>query len=162
MSMLMPTRRNRNLLSDFMFDPFDAFFNTPTPAASTPTLMRTDIKETANGFEMTIDLPGFKKEDVLAELKDGYLHIEAQTKSESEDKDASGTYVRKERFSGKCSRTFYPRIVHPFSSVHPFYRIHSPDKHGHAIPPPSPHGERTALKNSATRKESGLWPLSCV
>lgn len=107
MSMLMPTRRNRNLLSDFMFDPFDAFFNTPTPAASTPTLMRTDIKETANGFEMTIDLPGFKKEDVLAELKDGYLHIEAQTKSESEDKDASGTYVRKERFSGKCSRTFY-------------------------------------------------------
>lgn len=107
MSMLMPTRRNRNLLSDFMFDPFDAFFNAPTPAASTPTLMRTDIKETANGFEMTIDLPGFKKEDVLAELKDGYLHIEAQTKSESEDKDASGTYVRKERFSGKCSRTFY-------------------------------------------------------
>ena len=107
MSMLMPTRRNRNLLSDFMFDPFDAFFNTPTPAASTPTLMRTDIKETESGFEMTIDLPGFKKEDVQAELKDGYLHIEAQTKSETEDKDANGTYVRKERFSGKCSRTFY-------------------------------------------------------
>ena len=107
MSMLMPTRRNRGLLSDFMFDPFDAFFNTPMPSASTPTLMRTDIKETESGFEMTIDLPGFKKEDVQAELKDGYLHIEAQTKSETEDKDANGTYVRKERFSGKCSRTFY-------------------------------------------------------
>ena len=86
MSMLMPTRRNRGLLSDFMFDPFDAFFNTPMPSASTPTLMRTDIKETESGFEMTIDLPGFKKEDVQAELKDGYLHIEAQTKSETEDK----------------------------------------------------------------------------
>ena len=107
MSMLMPTRRNRGLLSDFMFDPFDAFFNTPMPSASTPTLMRTDIKETDEGFEMTIDLPGFKKEDVQAELKDGYLHIEAQTKSETEDKDKNGTYVRKERFSGKCSRTFY-------------------------------------------------------
>ena len=107
MSMLMPTRRNRGLLSDFMFDPFDAFFNTPMPSAQTPTLMRTDIKETDGGFEMTIDLPGFKKDDVNAELKDGYLHIEAQTKSETEDKDASGTYVRKERFSGKCSRTFY-------------------------------------------------------
>ena len=107
MSMLMPTRRNRGLLSDFMFDPFDAFFNTPMPSASTPTLMRTDIKETESGFEMTIDLPGFKKEDGQAELKDGYLHIEAQTKSETEDKDANGTYVRKERFSGKCSRTFY-------------------------------------------------------
>ena len=78
MSMLMPARRNRGLLSDFMFDPFDAFFNTPMPSASTPTLMRTDIKETESGFEMTIDLPGFKKEDVQAELKDGYLHIEAR------------------------------------------------------------------------------------
>ena len=67
MSMLMPTRRNRGLLSDFMFDPFDAFFNTPMPSASTPTLMRTDIKETESGFEMTIDLPGFKKEDVQAD-----------------------------------------------------------------------------------------------
>lgn len=107
MSMLMPTRRNRSLLSDFMFDPFDAFFNTPMPSNQTPTLMRTDIKETTDGFEMVIDMPGFKKEDVNAELKDGYLHIEAETSSESEDKDANGTYVRKERFSGKCSRTFY-------------------------------------------------------
>ena len=107
MSMLMPTRRNRSLLSDFMFDPFDALFNAPMPSAQTPTLMRTDIKETEGGFEMIIDMPGFKKEDVQAELKDGYLHISAQTHSESEDKDAAGTYVRKERFSGKCSRTFY-------------------------------------------------------
>ena len=107
MSMLMPTRRNRGLLSDFMFDPFDAFFNTPMPTAQPTTLMRTDIKETDDGFEMIIDMPGFKKDDVHAELNDGYLHIEAETKSESEDKDSNGTYVRKERFSGKCSRTFY-------------------------------------------------------
>ena len=52
-------------------------------------------------------MPGFKKDDVQAELKDGYLTINAQTQGESEDKDEQGTYVRKERFSGKCSRTFY-------------------------------------------------------
>ena len=112
MAMLMPMRRNRNLLSELMSDPFDAFFNAasaPMQAMQkmSPTLMRTDIKETDGGYELTIDLPGFKKDDVQAELKDGYLTIAAQTQSESEDKDEKGTYVRKERFSGKCSRTFY-------------------------------------------------------
>ena len=112
MAMMVPMRRNRNLLSELMTDPFDAFFNAasaPMQAMQkmSPTLMRTDIKETDAGFELTIDLPGFKKDDVQAELKDGYLTITAQTQSESEDKDEEGTYVRKERFSGKCSRTFY-------------------------------------------------------
>ena len=112
MAMLMPMRRNRNLLSELMSDPFDAFFDAATAPVQamqkmSPTLMRTDIKETDAGFELTIDLPGFKKDDVQAELKDGYLTIAAQTQSESEDKDEKGTYVRKERFSGKCSRTFY-------------------------------------------------------
>ena len=112
MAMMVPMRRNRNLLSELMTDPFDAFFNAasaPMQAMQkmSPTLMRTDIKETDGGYELTIDLPGFKKDDVQAELKDGYLTINAQTQGKSEDKDEQGTYVRKERFSGKCSRTFY-------------------------------------------------------
>ena len=112
MAMMVPMRRNRNLLSELMTDPFDAFFNAasaPMQAMQkmSPTLMRTDIQETDGGYELTIDLPGFKKDDVQAELKDGYLTINAQTQGESEDKDEQGTYVRKERFSGKCSRTFY-------------------------------------------------------
>ena len=112
MAMMVPMRRNRNLLIELMTDPFDAFFNAasaPMQAMQkmSPTLMRTDIKETDGGYELTIDLPGFKKDDVQAELKDGYLTINAQTQGESEDKDEQGTYVRKERFSGKCSRTFY-------------------------------------------------------
>ena len=112
MAMMVPMRRNRNLLSELMTDPFDAFFNAasaPMQAMQkmSPTLMRTDIKETDGGYELTIDLPGFKKDDVQAELKDGYLTINAQTQGESEDKDEQGTYVRQERFSGKCSRTFY-------------------------------------------------------
>ncbi|BAK45425.1 Hsp20/alpha crystallin family protein [Eggerthella sp. YY7918] len=112
MAMMVPMRRNRNLLSELMTDPFDAFFDAaaaPMQAMQkmSPTLMRTDIKETDSGFELVIDLPGFKKDDVQAELKDGQLTITAQTQSESEDKDEEGTYVRKERFSGKCSRTFF-------------------------------------------------------
>lgn len=112
MTMMVPMRRNRNLLSELMTDPFDAFFNAASAPMQAmqkmaPTLMRTDIKETDGGFELVIDLPGFKKDDVQAELKDGQLTINAQTKSETEDKDEAGTYVRKERFSGKCSRTFY-------------------------------------------------------
>lgn len=112
MAMMVPMRRNRNLLSELMTDPFDAFFDAasaPVQAMQkmSPTLMRTDIKETDAGYELTIDLPGFKKDDVQADLKDGYLAITAQTQSETEDKDEKGTYVRKERFSGKCSRTFY-------------------------------------------------------
>ena len=112
MAMMVPMRRNRNLLSELMTDPFDAFFNAasaPMQAMQkmSPTLMRTDIKETDGGYELTIDLPGFKKDDVQAELKDGYLTINAQTQGESADNDEQGTYVRKESFSGKCSRTFY-------------------------------------------------------
>lgn len=108
MAMMVPMRRNRNLLSELMTDPFDAFLDAAAPMQKMPTaLMRTDIKEADAGYELTIDLPGFKKDDVQAELKDGYLTITAQTQSETEDKDEKGTFVRKERFSGKCSRTFY-------------------------------------------------------
>lgn len=109
MTMMVPMRRSRDLLSTLMTDPFDAFLDAASAPLQkmSPTLMRTDIKETDEGYEMTIDLPGFKKEDVQAELKDGYLSITAQTQSETEDKDEKGTFVRKERFSGKCSRTFF-------------------------------------------------------
>lgn len=71
MAMMVPMRRNRNLLSELMTDPFDAFFNAASAPMQkmSPTLMRTDIKETDAGFELTIDLPGFKKDDVQAELK---------------------------------------------------------------------------------------------
>lgn len=109
MAMMVPMRRNRNLLSELMTDPFDAFFDAATAPVQKmpPTLMRTDIKETPTDYQLTIDLPGFKKEGVQAELKDGYLTITAQTASKTEDKSEDGTFVRKERFSGTCSRTFY-------------------------------------------------------
>lgn len=71
------------------------------------TVMRTDIKETDAGFELSIDLPGYKKEDVQAELKDGYLNITAKTNQENDEKDDNGKYIRRERYYGSCSRSFY-------------------------------------------------------
>ena len=104
MTMLVP-RRRRSVFDDLMSDPFDSFFsNLPQPQA-TPTLMRTDIKEDEAGYEIIIDLPGFSKENVTAELKEGILKISAKTDHESEEKN--GTYLRRERFTGQCSRQFY-------------------------------------------------------
>ena len=104
MTMIVP-RRNRSLFDPFMNDPFDSFFgNMPAPQA-TPNLMRTDIKETEDGFEIVMDLPGFDKENVAAELKDGILKVSAKTTSDTEEN--TGTYLRRERFTGQCSRQFY-------------------------------------------------------
>lgn len=104
MTMLVP-RRSRSLFDPFMTDPFEGFFsNMPAPQA-TPNLMRTDIRENENSYEIVIDLPGFDKENVAAELKEGVLKVSAKTSSETEEN--TGTYLRRERFSGQCSRQFY-------------------------------------------------------
>ena len=69
--------------------------------------MKTDIKDTDQGYEITMNLPGVKKEDVKAELKDGYLTISATSNSNKDEKDNNGRYIRRERYSGSCSRSFY-------------------------------------------------------
>ncbi len=104
MAMIVP-RRNRNPFDMFLSDPFDTFFGHTPVQQSTPNLMRTDIKELDDRIEIVIDLPGFDKENVAAELKEGMLSVTAHTEAETED--AQGTYVRKERFAGRCSRSFY-------------------------------------------------------
>ena len=104
-NMMIP--RRRNFFDDFMMSPFDAFFDTPTNGKSATSLMKTDVRETETAYELAIDLPGVKKEDVTAELKNGYLKVTATTKRETEDKDDKGTYLRKERFEGSCTRSFY-------------------------------------------------------
>ena len=99
--MLMPSIFNDNLFDDF----FD--FNYPTFRYDTTELMKTDIKETDNGYEVTMNLPGVKKEDVKAELKDGYLTIQASSNPSKDEKDNDGRYIRRERYAGTCSRSFY-------------------------------------------------------
>ena len=100
--MLMPSIFGENLLDDFFDFPFGSNYT-----ATDSSLMKTDIKEMENGYEVTMNLPGVKKEDVKAELKDGYLTISASSNSNKDEKDEEGRYIRRERYSGSCSRSFY-------------------------------------------------------
>ncbi len=75
-------------------------------------VMNTDIKESDSGYEMTIDLPGFKKDEVKVALENGYLTISAakgieNSEAESEEEKKKGNYIRRERYSGSCERSFY-------------------------------------------------------
>lgn len=69
--------------------------------------MKTDIKEVDGNYELDMDLPGFKKEDVQIELDNGYLTIYANSRHDVEDKDDKGNFIRQERYVGSCSRSFY-------------------------------------------------------
>ena len=69
--------------------------------------MKTDVRDTKDGYELDIDMPGFAKEDIKAELKDGYLTISAASKKDNDQKDENGKYIRRERYAGSCSRSFY-------------------------------------------------------
>lgn len=100
--MLMPSIFRDNLLDDFFDYPFHGAHD-----YGMNELMKTDVKETEQGYEMTMNLPGVKKENVRAELKDGYLTISAASNSENDEKDQEGRYIRRERYSGSCSRSFY-------------------------------------------------------
>ena len=86
---------------------FDDFLDFSAPANSRSELMNTDIKETEKGYELAISLPGVKKEDIKAEVKDGYLMITAAANSKTDEKDKTGKYIRRERYSGSMSRSFY-------------------------------------------------------
>ena len=99
--MLMPSIFGENLFDNF----FDYSFR--SQAAHAGGLMKTDIKDTDSGYEITMNLPGVKKEDVKAELKDGYMTVSAVTSSNKDEKDEKGRYIRRERYSGSCSRSFY-------------------------------------------------------
>ena len=70
-------------------------------------LMKTDVREKDNAYELDIDLPGFKKEEIQAQISNGYLTISASKGLDKEQKDNDGRYIRRERYSGACSRSFY-------------------------------------------------------
>lgn len=102
--MLMPSIFGENLFDDFMDGfPFGSYKN----PSSFNSLMKTDIRDMEQSYELDIDMPGFRKEDIKAELKNGYLTIEAQTSRDNDEKDEKGRYIRRERYSGSCQRSFY-------------------------------------------------------
>lgn len=80
------------------------FFGGLTSRAAT---MKTDIKEQDNGYELSVELPGFAKDDLSVELKDGYLTVSASKTENKDQKDEDGKYIRRERYQGSCRRSFY-------------------------------------------------------
>lgn len=110
--LMMPSLLTNSLFNDFFDDDwFGGMDHTADrkPVQARPhNLMKTDVKETDTGYELEMDLPGYKKEDVQAKLENGYLTIQAAHNEENEVKDeANGRYIRKERYSGSCQRSFY-------------------------------------------------------
>ena len=110
--MLMPSIFGENMFDEFFRDPFfDSRdmkkLEKKLYGRRGKNLMKTDIRETDNGFELDIDLPGFKKDDVSAELKNGYLTISAAKGLDKDEKDKEGRYIRRERYTGNCTRSFY-------------------------------------------------------
>ena len=111
----MPTVFHENLFDDF-FDPFwndaalERAMNREARGAfgkRGANMMKTDVKQTDNGYEVAVDLPGCKKEDVQMDLNDGYLTIQAVRSHSNDEKDKKGRYLRHESFSGTCARSFY-------------------------------------------------------
>lgn len=101
--MLLPKFYQRNLFNN-MFD--DSFFRDSFASPQLAT-MKTDIKEEEGKYLLDIELPGFAKEDIKAELKDGYITITAKKEESKEEKDKEGNFIRRERYSGACQRSFY-------------------------------------------------------
>ena len=99
-----------NHFTDNIFDDFfgDSFWNTPSMfRGATANAMKTDIRDLDSAYQIDMELPGFAKDDVQAELKDGYLTIRASHSTDKEEKDDNGKYLRRERYSGSYQRSFY-------------------------------------------------------
>jgi HSP20 family protein len=95
-----------SVFRDNLFNDFDDIMDWPT-VSTDPTLMKSDVKDAGDHYELTMDLPGFSKDDVKLQLKDGVLNFEATTNKSNDEKDKDGKYLRRERFQGTCSRSFY-------------------------------------------------------
>ena len=116
--MLLPSLFGENLFDEMMNFDFDKELERmtrPLYGKHNKNMMKTDVRETENSYELDIDLPGFKKDEISIQLDNGYLSIQAAKGLDKDEEKKDGQYIRRERyagvrqerFSGKCSRTFY-------------------------------------------------------
>ena len=114
--MLRPSIFGESLFDDWMDDfPFGKEFEKAMFPAKDPlygkhakNMMKTDVRETDDAYEVDIDLPGFKKDEVQVELRDGYLVVSAEKGLDEDEQDKkTGKYLRRERYAGSCQRSFY-------------------------------------------------------
>ena len=108
---MLPSIFGENLFDDFFGDDWMRFpvwsGRDPLYGKHAKNLMKTDVRETEHTYEVDVDLPGFKKDEIKLDLKDGYLTISAAKGLDKDEKDKEGKYIRQERYAGACSRSFY-------------------------------------------------------
>lgn len=111
--MLMPSMFGEDMFDEFFRNPFFddkdmKKLEKKLYGRRSKNLMKTDIRETDTAYELEMDLPGFKKDEIKASLKDGYLTIRASKGLDKDEQDkGSGRYIRRERYAGACERSFY-------------------------------------------------------
>ena len=107
---MMPSIFGENLFDELFNEPFAMMTSqghNPLYGKHAKNLMKTDVRETESSYELDIDLPGFKKDEISIEVKDGCLNISAAKGLDKEQSDKDGKYIRQERYAGACSRSFY-------------------------------------------------------
>ena len=111
---MLPVVYGENMFDDFLENGFFGSHN-PLFGKNGRNLMKTDIRETddAKAYRLAIDLPGFKKDEISLDLKDGYLTISAEKGLDKDEEDKKGRILRQERYAGSCSRSFYVGDVKP-------------------------------------------------
>ena len=107
--MMMPSLFTENLFDDFFNDMDENFFGKKNPlyGKHARNMMKTDVRETDTTYEVDIDLPGFKKEDINVNYENGYLTISTSKGLDKDEKDKEGRYIRQERYVGNMTRSFY-------------------------------------------------------
>ena len=113
---MLPSVFGENLFDDFFDDAFEKNLfggRNPLYGKNAKNLMKTDVKETDSAYVVDIDLPGFKKDEISLDIKDGYLTIAAQKGLDKDEQDKKGRVLRQERYAGACSRSFYVGNVKP-------------------------------------------------
>ncbi len=107
---MLPSIFGENLFDDFFSDPFTMMVPSgrdPLFGKHAKNLMKTDVRETEDSYELDVDLPGFKKDEVTVDLQNGYLTISAAKGLDKDEQDKKGKYIRQERYAGSCTRSFY-------------------------------------------------------
>lgn len=120
---MLPSLFGESLFDRFFDDSLEKeFFGTHNPlyGKHAKNLMKTDVKDVNDHYEVAVDLPGFQKDEVNLELENGYLTISAAKGLDKDQKDDEGHYIRQERYSGSCSRSFYVGDIQP-EDVHAKY-----------------------------------------
>lgn len=121
---MMPRVFGENLFDDFMNDfAFPAFPNVEKKlyGKHARNLMKTDVKDTETGYEVDVDLAGFKKDEIQIELEKGFLTVTAAKGLDKDEKDKKDNYIRRERYAGSMSRSFYVGEHVAEDDIHPKY-----------------------------------------